>query len=356
MSDVMEQDDDVIEPVETEVCEGQESLLDVPSVELAVPDEPELHGTPLLHFTDADVEAIRDTVASDLSDAQFHVFLRHAQHIGLDPMSKQIYAWVDRGKMVTMVSIDGLRLVRDRSGKYAGAIGPMWCGPDGVWLVDEEGDGRPWLANEAPAAARFGVLRHDHQNPTWGIATWEQYGRSSGLWAKGGGPHMLAKCAEAIASRMAFPHELGGVYTSDEIPEAVEISREGSERRGGGSGKRRGNGGKRARAAEPASELDVTRAMGMFNALPDEGRQKLEDRWQQRLDDWSGGERPGTLDDGALFEVPKAWFDVIAPVIEKAIHHYGIEPFDLGDPAQPAQDQDDIVDAEIVEDDADETE
>jgi hypothetical protein len=79
-----------------------------------------------------------------------------------------------------------------------------------------------WLANTAPAAARVGVMRHDFQQPTYGIATFREYSQqASPMWVKMPAT-MLAKCAEALALRKAFPQELSGLYTADEMAQASE--------------------------------------------------------------------------------------------------------------------------------------
>lgn len=150
-----------------------------------------------------------DSRGNRASPEQFVDFVAFSINRGLNPFARQ--SWISsRGDY--NASIDGLRAIADRTGRYA----------PGDTSYEFSGDG------SAVISATVAVKKQTADG-TWHVfaetAYFDEYGmeqRNNGSsWVK----HqyqkmpkvMLAKCAEARALRRAFPDHLSGMYAPEEM-------------------------------------------------------------------------------------------------------------------------------------------
>lgn len=175
------------------------------------------------------IELIKRTFFMGSTDDELQLGIATAQRLGLSPEGRQIFfvkrsTWdassgTKKDVMSIQISIDGYRLVAERTGLYQGQLGPQWCGADGKWL-------ECWLSKTPPVASRVAVLKKGFTEPMWAVAHWDEYvqtgkgGEPTAMWKKM--PRlMLAKCAESLALRKAFPNELSGTYTQEEMDQST---------------------------------------------------------------------------------------------------------------------------------------
>jgi len=184
-------------------------------------------------FTTEEISILKSQIMPNASDAELALFGKVCAQTGLSPFARQIFAvsrnqWNpetqrEEKKWSFQTSVDGFRLVAQRSHEYEGQTFAQWCGDDGKW-VDV------WLSDKYPRAARVGVFRKGFREPLYAIAMWDSYVqqykdkktgqfRVANMWDKM--PElMLSKCAECLALRKAFPQELSGVYSKEEMEQS----------------------------------------------------------------------------------------------------------------------------------------
>lgn len=177
-------------------------------------------------FTPEEIALIHRTYMEGAKADDVALFIATCERTGLDPFARQIMPssrnTQKNGQWVTIwtwiVTIDGLRKIAVDSGDYEGQEGPWWCGPDGEWK-------EVWTKPVPCFAAKVLVHRKGFRVGLSGIAKYESYvqkkkdGAPNQVWMNLG-DHMTAKCAEALALRRAYPNEMAGLYTTDEMAQA----------------------------------------------------------------------------------------------------------------------------------------
>lgn len=175
-------------------------------------------------FSPGQVATLRQLGVENATREDLAVFFHQAVRTGLDPFARQIYMigrWTKQGtKQTIQTGIDGYRLIArraaDRRNEQFGYEDTLWCGEDGQWRD-------VWLPKNPPAAAKVTVLRGGERFSA--VALFSEYagttkdGSYTQMWATKG-VIMIAKCAEALALRKAFPQDLSGIYTAEEMAQA----------------------------------------------------------------------------------------------------------------------------------------
>lgn len=94
----------------------------------------------------------------------------------------------------------------------------------------EHRDGALALEGESIVGGWAKIYRKDRKIPYSAVVKFQTFNTGRSQWAKDPAG-MIVKCAKAAALREAFPTQLAGLYTDDEMG---EISRERSDKRSGG--------------------------------------------------------------------------------------------------------------------------
>jgi len=182
------------------------------------------------HFNNDQIQILKNSICKGVSDEEFKIFLMACAKTQLDPFMRQIYAVKRKQKkpdgswaetMTIQTGIDGYRLIAERTGCYAPGVEPTYnYDAEGrlmsatAYIKKQTSDGT-WHTISASAYLDEYCQTFTNKN------TGEKV--PMGMWATM--PRtMLSKCAESQALRKAFPAEMSGVYTKEEMQQAEDCT------------------------------------------------------------------------------------------------------------------------------------
>jgi len=181
---------------------------------LTLRDRKKAQPNAVVYFSEAEKKTIRETIANNLDDSQFTIFLYTAQALGLNPLVNEICAVTyknrntGRSDMSIQVMRDGFLTIAHRSGKFAGLESGVKTDENGKILYG-------WAK----------VYHKDFTVPLYQEADFEEYytpekGGRPTLW-KSKPKTMIKKVAESMALRKAF--NVNGVYAPEEMDKEIFV-------------------------------------------------------------------------------------------------------------------------------------
>lgn len=158
-------------------------------------------GNDVINYEDGAVIAtLRQTVAQGATDAEFAMFTQFCRSTGLNPFKKEIWFIKTGGRVQMMTGINGFLAIANSH--------PQFDGMEVDVEVTQQGQ---------PLKATCKVYRKDRRFPSVGVALMSEFRKETPIW-KQMPSVMLTKVAKSIAIREAFPQELNGLYTEEEMP------------------------------------------------------------------------------------------------------------------------------------------
>lgn len=195
---------------------------------------------PVRDYNAAQLDLIRRTVAKDTTADEFDMFVQVCRRVGLDPFRKQIYCLVynkdneQRRSVSFITSIDGLRSIASRSGRYR----PDQGEPEYTYRDDLKDPATNPLGLEKAVVTVWQMDDAGGWHPIKGVAYWDEFAPLQDEWEGPRGQRqktgrktltgkwpqmprlMLAKCAEAQALRKGWPEDLSGLHAPEEMDQA----------------------------------------------------------------------------------------------------------------------------------------
>lgn len=191
------------------------------------------------------LDLVRRTVAKDCNPAEFDQFIHICKAVRLDPLRRQIYAFVfnkddaRKRQMTIVTSIGGYRSIAERTGSYRPGKTQTFFDQS---LVNK--DTNPTGISHATAIVHKYI--HGEWHEIEESAYWSEFAPIKDEWKdrektgkqvldpKKEGWHrmprvMIEKCAEAKALRRGWPDDFDGLFSEDEMAQAHTLDLTASE-------------------------------------------------------------------------------------------------------------------------------
>jgi len=166
------------------------------------------------------IEVLRQILAVGATDTELSLFIEICKSTGLNPFKKEIWFIKTKGKkykdemgnwqegaarLQIMTGINGFLAIANNHPQFDGLECEVFYAAD----------------KRTPLSAVVKVHRKDRKFPSVATALWHEYYKPNkygnvGIWEQIPSI-MIAKCAKSLALREAFPQELNGLYTQEEM-------------------------------------------------------------------------------------------------------------------------------------------
>ena len=155
-------------------------------------------------ITKEDKSLLLATVAKGATESEFQMFWEFCKSTGLNPFKKEIWFIKTSQGVQMMTGINGFLTIANKHPQF-----------DGMTVKIDEQDGKL-------VSATCTVYRKDRKYPSEATVYYSEYAKNSPIWRTM--PRMmLQKVAKSVALREAFPQELNGMYTQEEMPPEYSI-------------------------------------------------------------------------------------------------------------------------------------
>lgn len=173
-----------------------------------------VRNTQVVDITSEQIQLIKNILAPNATDDELQLFIYECKRRGVHPLDRLIYFVKRKGKdgekdkITFQTSIDYLRMESENSGDYGGI--------DEAIYGTEIGGFPEWAK-----VTVYKFINGEKVGFT-GTARWKEFypGETLGFMWRKMPYHMMAKCAEALARRLAWPKKLQCLYTPEEMQQA----------------------------------------------------------------------------------------------------------------------------------------